>query len=104
MAGCFLHAARPRREERLWPGGAGLFGIHAHPGDAGYPRRLANYYPDFNSTQNMRQVTKWAKPLTMGQALPELMRWALFQLRNSRSGPVLIEAPVDVFGADVPEN
>ena len=70
---------------------------------AGYPRRLANYYPNFNSTQNMRQITKWAEPLTMGRALPEVMRRAFFQLRNGRPGPVLIEVPVDVFGEDVPE-
>ncbi|MDE0008529.1 MAG: thiamine pyrophosphate-binding protein, partial [Gammaproteobacteria bacterium] len=35
---------------------------------AGYPRRIANYYPNFNSTLNMRHVTKWAEPLTMGRA------------------------------------
>ena len=70
---------------------------------AGYPRRLAHYYPNFNSTLNMRHVTKWAEPLTMGRAIPEVMRRAFFQLRNGRPGPVLIEVPVDVFGEDVPE-
>ncbi|MFI4976690.1 MAG: thiamine pyrophosphate-requiring protein [Caulobacterales bacterium] len=71
---------------------------------AGYPRRLASYYPNFNSTLNMRHVTKWAEPLTMGRAIPEVMRRAFFQLRNGRPGPVLIEVPVDVFGEDVPES
>ncbi len=71
---------------------------------AGYPRRLANYYPNFNSTLNMRHITKWAEPLTMGRALPEVMRRAFFQLRNGRPGPVLVEVPVDVFGEDVPDN
>ncbi len=71
---------------------------------AGYPRRLAHYYPNFNSTLNMRHITKWAEPLTMGKALPEVMRRAFFQLRNGRPGPVLIEVPVDVFGEDVPDN
>ena len=71
---------------------------------AGYPRRLANYYPNFNSTLNMKHVTKWAEPLTMGRALPEVMRRAFFQLRNGRPGPVLIEVPVDLFGEDVPDN
>ena len=50
----------------------------------GYPRRLAHYYPDFNSTLNMRHVTKWAEPLTMGRAIPEVMRRAFFQPRNGR--------------------
>lgn len=71
---------------------------------AGYPRRLANYYPNFNSTQNMRHITKWAEPLTMGKALPEVMRRAFFQLRNGRPGPVLVEVPLDVFGEDVPDH
>ena len=71
---------------------------------AGYPRRLAHYYPNFNSTQNMRHITKWAEPLTMGKALPEVMRRAFFQLRNGRPGPVLVEVPLDVFGEEVPEH
>src|SRR5579871_669866 len=70
---------------------------------AGYPRRLAGYFPNFNSVLNMRHVTKWAETLTMGRAIPEVMRRAFFQLRNGRPGPVLIEVPVDVFGEDVPE-
>jgi acetolactate synthase-1/2/3 large subunit len=70
---------------------------------AGYPRRLAHYYPNFNSTLNMRHITKWAEPLTMGKALPEVMRRAFFQLRNGRPGPVLVELPVDVFGEEVPD-
>jgi acetolactate synthase-1/2/3 large subunit len=71
---------------------------------AGYPRRLAHYYPNFNSTLNMRHITKWAEPLTMGKAVPEVLRRAFFQLRNGRPGPVLIEVPVDVFGEDVPDD
>ncbi len=71
---------------------------------AGYPRRLAHYYPNFNSTLNMRNVTKWAEPLTMGKALPEVMRRAFFRLRNGRPGPVLVEIPLDVFNDPVPEN
>ena len=69
----------------------------------GYPRRIAHYYPNFNSTENIGRVAKWAEPLTMGRALPEVMRRAFFQLRNGRPGPVLVEVPIDVFGEDVPE-
>jgi acetolactate synthase-1/2/3 large subunit len=71
---------------------------------AGYPRRLAHYYPNFNSTLNMQHITKWAEPLTMGRAVPEVMRRAFFQLRNGRPGPVLIEVPVDVFREEVPDD
>jgi acetolactate synthase-1/2/3 large subunit len=71
---------------------------------AGYQRRIANYYPNFNSTLNMQHVTKWAEPVTMGKALPEVMRRAFSQLRNGRGGPVLIEVPLDVFREDVPDD
>ncbi len=70
---------------------------------AGYPRRLAHYYPNFNSTLNMQHITKWAEPITMGKAVPEIMRRAFFQLRNGRPGPVLLEVPMDVFGEEVPD-
>ncbi|MEX0943095.1 MAG: thiamine pyrophosphate-requiring protein [Pseudomonadales bacterium] len=71
---------------------------------AGYQRRLANYYPNFNSTLNMKHITKWAEPLTMGRALPEVMRRAFWQLRNGRPGPVLVEVPLDVFREDVDDD
>jgi len=71
---------------------------------AGYPRRLAHYYPNFNSTLNMQHITKWAEPITMGRAVPEIMRRAFFQLRNGRPGPVMIEVPLDVMGEDVPDD
>lgn len=71
---------------------------------AGYPRRLAHYYPNFNSTLNMQHITKWAEPLTMGRALPEVMRRAFSQLKNGRPGPVLVELPMDVLGEDVPDD
>ncbi len=70
---------------------------------AGYPRRLAHYRPNYNSTLNMKHVTKWAEPVTMGEALPDVMRRAFFQLRNGPPGPVLVEVPVDVFDEDVPD-
>ena len=69
----------------------------------GYPRHLAHYYPNFNSTLNMQHVTKWAEPITSGRAAPNVLRRAFFQLRNGRPGPVLIEVPVDVCGEEVPE-
>ena len=52
----------------------------------------------------MQHVTKWAEPITMGKAVPEIMRRAFFQLRNGRPGPVMIEVPLDVMNEDVPDN
>jgi len=71
---------------------------------AGYPRRLANYYPNFNSTLNMKHITKWSEPITMARALPEVMRRAFSQLRNGRGGPVLIEVPLDVFREELDDD
>jgi len=71
---------------------------------AGYPRRVAGYYPNFNSVENMRQITKWAEPVTMGRMVPEILRRAFFQLRNGRGGPVLIEVPMDVFEEEIPDD
>lgn len=70
---------------------------------AGYPRHLAHYYPNFNSTDNMRQITKWAEPITSGRTAPNVLRRAFSQLRNGRPGPVLVEVPMDIFGEEVPE-
>jgi thiamine pyrophosphate-dependent acetolactate synthase large subunit-like protein len=69
----------------------------------GYPRHLATYYPNFNSALNMRNITKWAEPVTTGQAVPGLLRRAFSQLRNGRGGPVLIEVPADLWNEDIPD-
>ena len=70
---------------------------------SGYPRRLSTYYPNFSSTLNMRHVTKWAEPLTMGSAIPEVVRRIFSQLRNGRPGPVLLEVPADLWNDEVPD-
>ena len=70
----------------------------------GYPRRISNYFPNFNSTLNFKHITKWAEPMTMGKSLPEVMRRAFWQLRNGRGGPVLVEVPADVFREEVDDD
>lgn len=68
---------------------------------AGYERRLAHYYPNFNSVLNMKHITKWAEPVTMASEVSNVMRRAFAQLRNGRPGPVLVELPWDVAKEDV---
>ncbi len=70
---------------------------------AGYPRRQAHVFPNYNATQNFQHITKWCEPLSMGKAVPEVMRRAFSQLRNGRGAPVVVELPLDVFSEDVPE-
>ena len=49
---------------------------------AGYPRRLAQVAPNFNSALNYRHVTKWSEQVTVAEAVPEVMRRAYARLRN----------------------
>ena len=70
---------------------------------SGYPQRLAHYYPNFNSTLSMRHVTRWAEPLTMAAATPEVLRRVFSELRNGRPGPVLVEVANDLWAEAVPD-
>jgi len=46
----------------------------------GYSRRAMHVAPNFNAVANFQHVTKWCEPLSMGKALPEVMRRAFSQL------------------------
>src|SRR5437773_5458646 len=70
---------------------------------AGYPRRLINIPPNFNSFINYQHVTKWAEQVIMADAVPDALRRAFTQVKNGRPRPVLIEIPVDVFQEEIPE-
>jgi acetolactate synthase-1/2/3 large subunit len=69
----------------------------------GYPRRVTNLAPNFNSALNYRHITKWSEQVTVARSVPETMRRAFSQVRNGRPGPVLIEFPLDLFGEEVKE-
>src|SRR5712692_2609100 len=69
----------------------------------GYPRRLTNIPPNFNSFLNFRHVTKWCEQVTMPDAVPDAMRRAFTQVKNGRPRPVLVEIPTDVFQEEIPE-
>src|SRR5207249_4315498 len=70
---------------------------------AGYPRRLINIPPNFNSFINYQHVTKWAEQVVMADAVPDAMRRAFTQVKNGRPRPVLVEIPVDVMREEVPD-
>src|SRR5713226_9858031 len=69
----------------------------------GYPRRLTNIPPNFNSSLNYRHVTKWIEQVIMSDQVPDAMRRAFTQVKNGRPRPVLVELPVDVLAAEVPD-
>src|SRR5256886_3630333 len=70
---------------------------------AGYPRRLINIPPNFNSVLNYQHLTKWAEQGVMADALPDAMRRAFTQAKNGRPRPVVVEIPRDVLGHEGPE-
>jgi acetolactate synthase-1/2/3 large subunit len=69
----------------------------------GYPRRITNVPPNFNSALNYRNVTKWAEQVTLAETIPDVMRRAFTQVKNGRPRPVLVEIPVDLWAEEVPE-
>jgi len=69
----------------------------------GYPRRILNLPPNFSSFLNYQHVTKWAEQAILPETVPDVMRRAFTQVRNGRPRPVLVELPVDVLSADVPD-
>jgi acetolactate synthase-1/2/3 large subunit len=69
----------------------------------GYPRRILNIPPNFSSFLNYQHVTKWAEQVILPENTPDAMRRAFTQVRNGRPRPVLIEFPVDVLQAEVPD-
>src|SRR5216117_1404246 len=69
----------------------------------GYPRRITNIQPNFNSFLNFQHVTKWCEQVIVPDAVVDAMRRAFTQVKNGRPRPVLIEFPVDLLREEVPE-
>ena len=69
----------------------------------GYPRRIAHIDPNFNSSVQMRGITKSAEPIMSAAEVPNILRRAFARLRNGRGGPVLVEIPTDMWNEEVPE-
>lgn len=69
----------------------------------GYPRRIAQVPPNFNSTRQMAGVAKYTESLWHPAEVPNTMRRAFARLKNGRGGPVVVEIPSDMFGEEMPE-
>jgi thiamine pyrophosphate-dependent acetolactate synthase large subunit-like protein len=70
----------------------------------GYPRKILNITPNFSSLLNFQHVTKWCEQVILPESVPDAMRRAFTQVKNGRPRPVLVEIPVDVMRADVPDD
>lgn len=69
----------------------------------GYARERSQIPPNFNSSLNYRNVTKWIEQVTSPAFIPDIMRRAFTQVRNGRPRPVLVEIPMDVLMEEVAE-
>src|SRR5262247_1734352 len=53
----------------------------------GYPRRITNIQPNFNSFLNFQHVTKWCEQVIVPDAVVDAMRRAFTQVKNGRPRP-----------------
>ena len=60
--------------------------------------------PEFDPLPVYRHITKWAGRVNFADRIPELVGRAFAQLRNGKPGPVLLELPRDVGGAELDES
>lgn len=69
----------------------------------GYPRRIAQVDPNFNSTQAMRLYSKSAEQIWQAAEVCNIFRRAFTKLKNGRGGPVIVEIPSDSWNDEVAE-
>lgn len=69
----------------------------------GYARRNMYLPYNYNSTLQMRGISKHCEPILVGAETPHVLRRAFTQLRNGRPQPVVVEVPLDAFNDEVPE-
>jgi acetolactate synthase-1/2/3 large subunit len=70
----------------------------------GYPRKILNITPNFSSLLNFQHVTKWCEQVILPDSVPDAMRRAFTQVKNGRPRPVMVEIPVDIMRAEVPDD
>jgi thiamine pyrophosphate-dependent acetolactate synthase large subunit-like protein len=71
------------------------------PGGARRDRRGVPYA--FSPADQYRGIAKWADEINLPDRIPSMLRRAFHGLRNGRRGPVVLEVPNDIAGADVDE-
>jgi len=59
--------------------------------------------PEFDPLPVYRNITKWAARVNFPDRIPELVARAFAQLKNGKTGPVLLELPRDVGSAQIDE-
>jgi acetolactate synthase-1/2/3 large subunit len=69
----------------------------------GYARKNMFLPYNYNSTLQMRGISKHNEPVLDGAEAPNILRRAFTQLRNGRPQPVVVEVPLDAFNDEVAE-
>src|SRR3984885_2705984 len=67
----------------------------------GYPRRIAQIAPNFGSAREMRGVSKSAEVVNLPAEVSNIMRRAISNIRNGRSGPAIVEVPTDIWNEEI---
>ena len=67
----------------------------------GHPRETAQVFPNFRSSRTYASVTRWVEELTVPAQISNVMRRAFSLLKMGRPGPVMVEIPADVAGAEL---
>ncbi|WP_158925566.1 thiamine pyrophosphate-requiring protein [Acidisphaera sp. S103] len=67
----------------------------------GYPRRIAQVGPNFGSAREMRGVSKSAEVVNLPAEVSNIMRRAISNIRNGRSGPAIVEVPTDIWNEEI---
>ena len=67
----------------------------------GHPREMAQVFPNFRSSRTYASVTRWVEELTVPGQISNVMRRAFSLLKMGRPGPVMVEIPADVAGAEL---
>jgi len=67
----------------------------------GHPRETAQLFPMFKSSRSYAAITKSVEEVQLPHEVGNIMRRAFAQVKNGRSGPVMVEVPADVTTIDV---
>jgi acetolactate synthase I/II/III large subunit len=70
----------------------------------GPDQRRVGEPPEFDPLPVYRNISKWAVRVNFPDRIPELAARAFAQLRNGKTGPVLMELPRDVGAGEVPDD
>ena len=68
----------------------------------GYDSHEAGVVPNFEVMANYRAVTKWSSSVNHVERIPQVMAHAFAKLRTGKGGPVVIEVPDNLMGAELP--